>query len=73
MLHTIVRKEHNGRTDGVRIRVALLAKGAKPMNIVFEILNAYAAVATIASFLRDLWTDYMKCGRSREGTGEKLK
>lgn len=30
-------------------------------------------MATIASFLRDLWTDYMKCGRSREGTGEKLK
>lgn len=43
------------------------------MNIVFEILNAYAAVATIASFLRDLWTDYKKCGRSREGSRKKLK
>lgn len=73
MLHTTVFREYNGRTDGVRIRVALLAKGAKPMNIVFEILNAYAAVATIASFLRDLWTDYKECGRSREGTEEKLK
>lgn len=73
MLHTTVFREYNGRTDGVRIRVALLARGAKPMNIVFEILNAYAAVATIASFLRDLWTDYKKCGRSREGTEEKLK
>ena len=40
MLPKASRKEYNVRTDGVRIRVVLLAKGAKPMNIVFEILNA---------------------------------
>lgn len=43
------------------------------MNFGFEILNAYAAVATILSFLHDLWTDYKKSGRSREGSREKLK
>lgn len=34
------------------------------MSIVLEILYAYAAVATIGSFLHDLWTDYKKHGRS---------
>lgn len=38
------------------------------MNNVLEILCAYAAVATIGSFLHDLWTDYKKHGRSREGS-----
>ena len=43
------------------------------MNTVLEILYAYAAVATIMSFLHDVWTDYKSGGRSREGTKEKLK
>ncbi len=43
------------------------------MNVVLEILYAYAAVATIASFLRDLWTEHKIRGRSREGSKEKLK
>lgn len=38
------------------------------MNIVLEILYAIAAVATIGSFLHDLWTDYKEHGRSREGS-----
>ena len=41
------------------------------MSIVLEILYAIAAVATIGSFLHDLWTDYKEHGRSREGSGRE--
>jgi len=43
-------------------------KGVVPMNIVLEILYAIAAVATIGSFLHDLWTDYKEHGRSGKGS-----
>ncbi|WP_274542567.1 hypothetical protein [Eggerthella sinensis] len=43
------------------------------MNEILEVLYAYAAVATIGSFLFDLWTEYKEHGRSREGTRGKLK
>lgn len=43
------------------------------MSTVLEILYAYAAVATILSFLHDLWTEHKNDGRSREGTTEELK
>ena len=40
------------------------------MNIVLEILNCLAAIATIAAFLRELWRDYR---RQRMTRGEKRK
>ena len=40
------------------------------MSIVLEIHYAIAAVATIGSFLHDLWTDYKEHGRSREGSSK---
>lgn len=65
---------YNDLTGGVCIRAALLSrKECLPMNLVFEILNAYAAVATVLSFLHDLWTDYKNARRSREGSTEELK
>ena len=40
------------------------------MNLVLEILNCLAAIATVGAFLRDLWRDY----RHRRMTkGEKKK
>ncbi|CBL03816.1 MAG: hypothetical protein KH015_00540 [Gordonibacter pamelaeae] len=43
------------------------------MSIVLEILYAIAAVATIGSFLHDLWTDYKEHGRSREGSSKEAE
>ena len=49
------------------------SRGAYLMNEILEVLYAYAAVATIGSFLFDLWTEYKEHGRSRAGTKGKLK
>ena len=38
------------------------------MNEILEVLYAYAAVATIGSFLHGLRTDYKKHGRSGKGS-----
>ncbi len=66
-------REYNGLAGGVRVRVVLLFERSIPMNEILEVLYAYAAVATIGSFLFDLWTEYKEHGRSREGTRGKLK
>lgn len=41
-----------------------------PMNAVLEILNAYAAIATIASFFLALWTNHKNADEAGREPGD---
>ena len=53
----------------VRVRAAHLRR-EPPMNVILEVLNALASMATIAEFLLDRWREY-RHQRMTEGEKEK--
>lgn len=46
---------YKDRTGGVRVRVALLTRGAKPMDTILQVIRALGALSSMARLLLELF------------------